>query len=672
MPSNSVECPYMLNRINRCLRCSFLLLAAGALSLATASASSTPESLSLQQLEQRLAEIDSQVSKLAHYTPRSGFGGIGYRSGEFDDPDHSTSLRIDLAEQTPVDQVVLVPTIIRDPVKGFRPDGFPQALRILDEHGTVLADRAFTHEHLHRIAPLIIRLDGKPVSSLIVEATRLSPRAFDGYHVFQLAELLAFNGQEDVALRKPVKASTFPRDPVAAWSLQFLTDGSLPYLMNSAQGTPSRAYLSPRRDPTDTPLQLSIDLQRAYPIDQLNLHTVDQSDTIPQGAPDGIGMPHLLLVEGANQADFSDARPLLKPRCDSPFDANPIMMWPLNGESYRYIRLTALEPYLYPFNDGLQPRIGFAEIEIFSSGQNVADGKPFVVPGEQRDLNRPAFALTDHRNIFGEILPLRQWMEELALRYELETERPLVVAELAKRYAHQKKKLRRMIWLATLLAVGIGFTILIDRMLRMRQVSHIKERFAADLHDELGANLHTIGLLSELIQRKVSLPGNAATYLQRIQSVTKQSGIAVQHVTELQSASGIYGQLKTDMQRAANRTLANVAHELTIEGEEFLMQMKPRKRVDLFLFYKECLINICRHSNATQAQTHLSADRKHVVLKVCDNGSGLPTSETGSVEMPHSLKRRAKLLGATMTVSPPQTGKCCVTLELRLRRWPCR
>jgi len=662
----------MLNRMNRCLRCSLLLLAAGALSLATASTSSTPESLSLQQLEQRLAEIDSLVSELARYTPRGGFGGIGYRSKEFDAPDHSTSLRIDLAEQTPVDQVVLVPTIIRDPVKGFRPDGFPKALRILDEHGTVLAHREFSNEHLHRIAPLIIRLDGQPVSSLIVEATRLSPRAFDGYHVFQLAELLAFNGEENVALRKPVKASTFPRDPVAAWGLQFLTDGSLPYLMNSAQGTPSRAYLSPRRDPTDAPLTLSIDLQQSYPIDQLNLHSVDQSDTVPQSAPDGIGMPRHLLLEGANRPDFSDAHPLLETRCDTAFEADPIMMWPLSGERFRYIRLTAQEPYLYLFSDGLHPRIGFAEIELFSNGQNVTTGKRFVVPGEQGDHRRPASALTDGRNIFGRILPIRQWLEELALRYELETERPLVVAELATRYARQKANLRRMIWLATLLASGIGFTILIARLLQMRKMAQLKERFAADLHDELGANLHTIGLLSELIQRKVSLPGNAATYLQRIQSVTKQSGIAVQHVTELQSASGIYGQLKTDMQRAANRTLANVAHELTIEGEEFLMQMKPRKRVDLFLFYKECLINICRHSNATQAQTHLSADRKHVVLKVCDNGSGLPTSETGSVEMPHSLKRRAKLLGATMTVSPPQTGKYCITLELRLRRWPCR
>jgi len=630
----------------------------------TAYAADTPTLLPLSQLEQRLSEIDSQLGELARYTPRGGFGGIGYRSAEFDGPDHSTTLRIDLAENTPVDQIVLVPAIIRDPVKGFRPDGFPQALRILDENGTVLAERSFTNEHLLRVAPLIIRLDGQPVSSLIVEATRLSPRAFDGKIVFQLAEVLIFNGQTNVALRRQVKASTSPPDPVTAWSLLFLTDGSLPYLMNSAQGTPSRAYLSPRRKPTDALLQLSIDLQKEYPLDQLNLHTVDQSDTIPQGAPDGIGMPHLLLVEGANQADFSDARTLLEPRCDSPFDANPIMMWILSGESYRYIRLTAMEPYIYPFSDGLQPRIGFAEVELFSSGQNVADGKPFVVPGEQRDLNRPALALTDNRNIFGQILPLRQWMEELALRYDLETERPLVVAELTKRYARQKENLRRMIWLATLLAAGIGFTFLIDRLLRMRQMAQLKERFAADLHDELGANLHTIGLLSQLARRKVEVsPKDTSLFLQRIEAATKRAGIAVRNVTELQSANGLYTNLKNDMQLAAERILVDVAYELTIKGDAFLIGLKPRTQTDLFLFYKECLINISRHSRATEACTQLQADSKQVSLSVTDNGHGLPESA-----IPPSLKRRAKLLRATLTVTTPAEGGSTITLQFRPRR----
>lgn len=628
----------------------------------------TPTALPLPQLEQRLSEIDSQIEQLAHYTPRGGFGNIGYRSAEFDHPEHPISLRVDLAEATPVDQIVLVPTIIRDPTTGFRPDGFPQALRILDEHGNVLAERAFTDEHLHRIAPHSIQLDGKPVSSLIIEATHLSRRAFDEKYAFQLAELLAFNGTQNVALRRPVKASSAPSHSMTTWAPDYITDGSLPYLMNSARGTPSRAYLTPRISASIKPLTLSIDLQQAYPLDQLNLHSVDQSDTVPQSAPDGVGMPYHLLVEGANLADFSDARPLLETRCDSPFEATPIMMWPLLGVHYRYVRLTAIEPYLHPFVDGLHPRIGFAEIEILSSDQNVASGKPFRVPGEQLDNLRPATTLTDQCNIFGEILPMRQWLEELALRHALETERPLVSAELGKRYARQKKNLRRMIWLATFLAGVIGFTIIFDRMLRMRKLAQLKERFAADLHDELGANLHTIGLLSQLARKKMEAsPKDVSHVLERIENTSKRSSIAVRHVTEIQSAAGLYTNLKNDMQRAAERILVHATHELTIDGEAILARLKPRTQTDLFLFYKECLINISRHANATEVSIRLQANKQHITLSVSDNGSG--QLESG---IPASLQRRAKLLRAQVDVTTSAAGGSCVTLNLKLNRWPKR
>lgn len=628
----------------------------------------TLSSLSLTELEQRLTEIDTQLQNLAHYTPRGGFGRVGYRSAEYDAPDHRTSLQIDLLAKRHVDLLVLVPTIIRDPVKGFRPDGFPLALRILDENGSLLAEQDFSGQHHQRIAPFTIPLDGKPVSKLSVEATKLSPRAFDGKFVFQLAELLVFDGSENVALERTAKPSTFPADAVDAWAPAFVTDGSLPYLMNSARGLPSTAYLSPRRDPSITKLlSLSIDLKESYPLTQLYLHAVDQSDTIPQSAPDGIGMPHHLLVEGANQSDYSDARTLLQIHCTSVFESDPILMRRLGGEHVRYVRLTAVDPYLFPFYDGLHPRIGFSEIEIFSKGKNVTAGKIFVVPGEQRDHRRPAAALTDQRNLFGEILPTRQWMEELALRNALETERPLVAAELATRYARQKQTLRRMIGLATLLAVGIGFTLLIDRIRQLRKLAQLKERFSADLHDELGANLHTIGLLSQLIERKAGpLPGETSTYLQRIQSVTEQSGVAVRNIAELQNASGMYGNLEADMQRAASRTLANVDHDLEVKGIDLLNRFPPKKKVDLFLFYKECLINVCKHSGASRVQTRLMADRRKAVLTISDNGRGLPESLDST--KPTSLERRAKLLGAQLQVQTVDQGGCCVSLTLRLPR----
>ncbi len=132
-------------------------------------------------------------------------------------------------------------------------------------------------------------------------------------------------------------------------------------------------------------------------------------------------------------------------------------------------------------------------------------------------------------------------------------------------------------------------------------------RLAADLHDELGANLHTIGLLSDLAFETTNDPEELSNLHRRIRSETERSGTAVRHCTDMLEADKLYTDLKEDMARAARRIMAKLEHEITITGEKYIDQLKPRTRIDLFLFYKECLINICRHSSATQLKTHLSA-----------------------------------------------------------------
>ena len=52
--------------------------------------------------------------------------------------------------------------------------------------------------------------------------------------------------------------------------------------------------------------------------------------------------------------------------------------------------------------------------------------------------DRHVEALTDAHNLFGRILPLRQWLGELARRHDLEAARPHVVAALSKQYTQQR------------------------------------------------------------------------------------------------------------------------------------------------------------------------------------------------------------------------------------------
>ena len=336
-------------------------------------------------------------------------------------------------------------------------------------------------------------------------------------------------------------------------------------------------------------------------------------------------------------------------------------MLPIRKTLCRYIRLTALEPYIYTLDPAATPRIGFAEIEVYSNGRNVALNKKINSDLESDSAVRSLSSLTDGHNLYGNILSIRDWLNQLALRHDLETERPLVAAELQLRYARQKANLRIMVWLATLLAAGIGFTILIDRMLRMRQITKIRERFAADLHDELGANLHAIGLLSDIAEEANESSEELSTIHKEIRAVTEQTGTAMRHCSNLLEADMLYTGLLSDMQRASERIMAKFDHKITVEGEELLAQLKPQTRADLFLFYKECLVNISRHSDATRVRTRLEAAQNTAQLTITDNGQGI----IGGV--PSSLKRRARLLRAKVAIQTPKEGGTRIALTLRPR-----
>ena len=492
-----------------------------------------------------------------------------------------------------------------------------------------------------------------------VEATRLAPRRFDGEYVFHLAEVLVFSGEEDRALRRPITASSIRGESVT-WNPGCLVDGILPYVMNAAQGEQSVAFLS--KALVEDEMVLTIDLEEQTQVSGIRLFSVEQSDTVPQAFSGDFGLPRRFRVEGAGESDFSDAVVLLNGQIKSIFETGPIVAWNIPETSCRYLRLSLLEPNTSPEALVHRKRYGFAEIEVLRRGLNVAVGKPVQSSVEAGNNNRSLVALNDGRNFYGNILPLRTWLGQLAQRHDLEAERPRVVAELNRRYARHKTNLRWMTWVTAALLVGIGFLIFYFRQRGQRQEARIRERIAANLHDELGANLHAIGLLGDLAKDAVDSPEDLVDTVDRIRSLTERTGTAARNCANMLEAEDLFQDLVAEMERDAGRLLADLEHRISFQGEEFLARLPRRKRIDLSLFYKEALINVIRHSGATEVSTHLAATSNELRLTVTDNGQGF----TG--EEPVSLKRRARLLGADVQFEDPGSGGTRIVLTLNTRR----
>ena len=626
---------------------------------------------SLSQLEKRLAEIDDRLGSLAKMSLRTGEGTIGYRSGSHEEADANEWIEIDLKQEYRIDQLVLIPVTLRDFQKGYIPDAFPQKFRIRagtksDPKGKVIAEYDATSRSAIGvgIAPVFVPIKPTLASWVRVEATLLSMRAFDERYALELSELLVFSGNQNVALNKKVQSPVTPlshhKRLSASWAKTYLVDGSLPYLMNSASGGKSISYLSkPITKPTkggSSDSVFTLDLKETYPLSQINIHTIDGGNTVPHSNTDGVGTPDTFRIEGANQSDFSDATLLVQYTKSITSPDSPIMMWNIPTTNCRYVRLTA--PQVSDQWDEYQ--IGFAEIELIANGENAALGKQFSSNTKPMIASggRSIEALTDGKNPFGNVLPQREWLEQLAERHQLEIERPSILAEIARRHAKQKSTLRIMSWMLAIAIVAICFTILIGRNIRAKQAAQIKERFAADLHDELGANLHTISLLSELAKNSVDSRDELVELLDEMSVMSERSGKAARYCTNILEAEELCQDLKEEIERVSRRLLSDIKYQLNFEGREELSSLRTSRRIDLFLFFKESLINIIRHSRATEVVIDVSASKNDVKFVIQDNG-------IGTTKTPPSLARRAKLLKAKLSTSTPDEGGTSITLTLK-------
>ena len=612
--------------------------------------------LSLSQLKVLRDEVEEELGQLATYSMRTGIGTAGHRSMHHPDPDHTEWIKVTLESETLIDQIILTPIILRDTKLGLHGDGFPVDFKILAgtaDHPEGVEIASFTEKDhlLPRIAPFIIDFEAIKASWIKLEATKLSARDWDEQYILQLSEIMVFSGPENVAIHGLVEVSSSTSAANPARLKETLVDGQVPYLMDAACGDKSIAFMS-TLDDVDAPA-LTIDLQQTEVINRLHLHTVELSDSIPQSTKPALGVPRHMQVTGANQADFSDEVLLMEYQRQDIFNAGPIIIGRFPETPCRYVRLKVIESNQIESN----PTFGCAELELFSKGRNVALGKSVSLNYPVHNLNRSLDAITDGRNLYGNILPIRIWMKELARRHELEIQLPKIREEIEKRYIAQKQSLQWVSWLAALLAGGIAFTILITHNLQMRQVARLKTRFAADIHDELGANLHAIGLLGDIAKESVHSPDILVKAVDKIRALTERSGEAARYCAEMQK-SEIFGKLPDDMQRTANRIMTDIDFNLSIEGEEILEKLPPRTKADLFLFYKESLVNISRHSRAEKVDVHLKANH-HITLLISDNGQGL------AGEVPSSLKRRARLLGGQVSSETSETGGASITLTFR-------
>ena len=214
---------------------------------------------------------------------------------------------------------------------------------------------------------------------------------------------------------------------------------------------------------------------------------------------------------------------------------------------------------------------------------------------------------------------------------------------------------------ALLLAVLAGAGGLLWRY-RRRQAARemaLRQRLAADLHDDVGSLLTQISMQSSLLREA---PHSPAQTLARLESLAATSRQAAQQMSDVVWGLGTEGltlhQLLARMRDHAQEVLppAGLDVEFRVPPDLPDSVLPPLLRHHLYLIYKEALHNVVKHAGASLVTVGLAHTPAGLALTVADNGRGHDgTPRPGGHGLP-SMQARAEALGGTLAAGPAGGG----------------
>ena len=181
------------------------------------------------------------------------------------------------------------------------------------------------------------------------------------------------------------------------------------------------------------------------------------------------------------------------------------------------------------------------------------------------------------------------------------------------------------------------------RLNQLLAVERVRTRLATDLHDDLGAGLAEIAILSEVARRK---PVGEAEVLGHVAERARGLRAALSDI--VWTVDPRRDRLSDLVQRMRQTALSMLESEdrrvaFTAPPEEQLetIELTPDLRRHLWLFFKEAVVNIARHSGASDVSVEVSFNARQLRLAIRDNGCGFDPDAPASGQGLVSLQYRA-------------------------------
>jgi len=225
--------------------------------------------------------------------------------------------------------------------------------------------------------------------------------------------------------------------------------------------------------------------------------------------------------------------------------------------------------------------------------------------------------------------------------------------------------------LAILVAVGLLLTALYQaRVRRLREIEDLRVQIAADLHDDVGARLTKVAMVTELVDRETPGTDRSKPNIQNISRTTREVIQAMDEIVwtinprndSLENLANYIFQYAQDyFQNSGVRCRMDVPARLPDHP------MSTQQRHNLFMAVKEALNNVLKHAHATEVRIGLALTDSKLNITVADDGCGFSSDRPRPLgDGLENMRQRLERIGGKLVLeSQPGGGGTRIQMEVK-------
>lgn len=219
--------------------------------------------------------------------------------------------------------------------------------------------------------------------------------------------------------------------------------------------------------------------------------------------------------------------------------------------------------------------------------------------------------------------------------------------------------------ISIIVTISIFTVIYRIRISKIKELAHVREKIARDIHDEMGSNISTISILSNVLKDKLTQTGTSDKETQILEKISRLSTEALEAASEIVWSVNP----KNDSMKEVARRMRVIGSQLEdfginfsfiVEGDITGREFMSEARNNFYLIYKEIITNIGKHSKCRNVSVMIDFTREFGEMIISDDGVGFDVKNDRVGNGLKNMMSRAQKMNGNLTINS-EAGKGTIT-----------